>query len=48
MKSSESFVFTEEELVSINEMRTEYEKMTDREKFLVKEALKVYLYQKQK
>jgi len=43
---SNSFVFTDEELKEINEMRQAYEDMTNREKFLIKEALKPYFYGK--
>lgn len=45
-KSYNSYIFTGEELDTINEMRQAYEEMTEREKFLVKEALKVYMYAK--
>lgn len=41
-----SFVFTEEELKEINDMRQAYEESTEREKFLIKEALKPYFYGK--
>lgn len=44
----DSFVFTDEELIEINEFRRSYEELTDREKFLVKEALKVYMYTSKK
>jgi len=46
VKSSDSYVFTEEELAEINEVRKSYEELTDREKFIIKEALKVYFYMK--
>jgi len=39
-----SFVFTEDELKEMNEMREAYEDSTEREKFLIKEALKPYFY----
>jgi len=39
-----SFVFTEEEQKEINAMRESYEELSEREKFLVKEALKPYFY----
>jgi hypothetical protein len=41
-----SYVFTEQELKDINDMRKGYEEMPDRDKFLVKEALKPYFYGK--
>jgi len=44
----DSFVFTDEELKQINEIRKEYEDLDSRERFLVKEALKVYFYMKGK
>lgn len=47
-KDTNSYAFSDEEMVEINEMRRAYEELTNREKFLVKEALKVYFYQKQK
>lgn len=41
-----SLVFSEEEMEEINDMRRAYEEMTEREKFVVKEALKPYFYGK--
>lgn len=46
-KDTMSFVFSEEETGQINDIRKEYEQMTEREKFVIKEALKVYFYRKQ-
>jgi len=43
-----SYVFDEEELATINEVRNEYENMSEREKFIIKEALKVYFYTNKK
>jgi hypothetical protein len=40
---NDSYVFTDEELVEINEIRKNYEILTDRDRFLVGEALKVYI-----
>lgn len=41
-----SYAFSDDEMVEINQMRRAYEELTEREKFLVKEALKVYFYMK--
>ena len=43
-KKTYSLVFTEQEQKEVNEMRKGYEELTDREKFLIKEALKPYFY----
>lgn len=45
-KSSESLIFTEEELEEINSVRKEYEILSDREKFVLKEALLPYFSKK--
>ncbi len=45
-EKANSFVFSEEELKEINDMRQAYEDMTEREKFCLKEALKPYFYGK--
>lgn len=42
----DSFIFTDEEIKEINDMRKAYEDCTEREKFIVKEALKPYFYSK--
>lgn len=41
-----SLVFSEEEMEEINDMRRAYEECTEREKFVIKEALKPYFYGK--
>jgi len=41
---NESLVFSEEELAEINEIRKNYEEFTDREKFIIQQALKPYFY----
>jgi hypothetical protein len=46
MKDQQSYVFSSEEIQEINNMRQAYESLTEREKFIVKEALKVYFYMK--
>jgi len=48
MTNPYSFVFSKDELEEINNFRIEYENCTEREKFLVKEALKPYFYGKTK
>lgn len=40
--SSKSLVFTKEEMDAINDIRKEYEDCTDREKFILKQALSPY------
>lgn len=41
-----SYVFTKQEMQDINELREGYESLTEREKFIAKEALKPYFYGK--
>lgn len=46
--SYDSYIFTDEELAEIRDWRRCYEEMTERDKFLLKEALKPYFYGKRK
>lgn len=46
INKSNSYVFTPEEQCDITEIREAYENATEREKFIIKEALKVYFYGK--
>lgn len=43
---TDSYVFSDEEMDEMNAMRKAYEELTEREKFIVKEALKPYFYGK--
>jgi len=43
---TESWVFTDDEVEQMNELRRAYEGMTERDKFVVREALKVYFEKK--
>lgn len=40
----QSMVFSDDEMREINEMRKAFEGFTDRERFIVLEALKPYIY----
>lgn len=44
--SSKSLVFTKDEMDAINDIRKEYEDCTDREKFILKQALLPYFENK--
>jgi len=43
---SNKFGFTDAELAEIKEMKEEFERLSDREKLMAKEALKEYFYGK--
>lgn len=45
-KNDDMYIFTDDELKEINEIRKSWSELTEREKFIVKEALKVFLYKK--
>jgi predicted DNA binding protein len=42
-KDEQSYVFSDDEIESIKEMREGYEELSEREKFIVREAFKVYI-----